>query len=97
MSDRADPPAPTRLDEEISFRKLEILLAFIEAGRLGRTAERLGTSPVSVHRALHSRESGVRCTLYRPQGRRQPDGGLPHHRPLRRGLAVGWVKRPLAG
>ena len=59
----------TRIDEEITFRKLEILLAFIEAGSLGRTAERLGTSPVSVHRALHSLESGVRCALFRQQGR----------------------------
>jgi LysR family malonate utilization transcriptional regulator len=59
----------THIDEEITFRKLEILLAFIEAGSLGRTAERLGTSPVSVHRALHSLEAGVRCTLFRPEGR----------------------------
>lgn len=59
----------TRVDEEITFRKLEILLAFIDAGSLGRAAERLGTSPVSVHRALHSLEFGVRCTLFRQQGR----------------------------
>lgn len=59
----------TRIDEEITFRKLEILLAFLEAGSLGRTAERLGISPVSVHRALHSLEAGVRCTLFRPEGR----------------------------
>ena len=30
----------TRIDEEITFRKLEILLAFIETGSLGRAAER---------------------------------------------------------
>ena len=59
----------SRIDDEITFRKLEVLLAFIETGSLGRAAERLGTSPVSVHRALHSLESGVRCTLFRPQGR----------------------------
>lgn len=63
-SDRADPPAPTRIiDEEIRFRKLEILLAFVEAGSLGRTAERLGTKPgqrapgaacARVRRALHA-------------------------------------------
>jgi LysR family malonate utilization transcriptional regulator len=57
------------IDEELSFRKLEIRLAFMEAGSLGRAAERLGTSPVSVHRALHSLEAGVRCTLFRPEGR----------------------------
>lgn len=59
----------TRIDEEITFRKLEILLVFMEAGSLGRTAERLGVSAVSVHRALHSLESGVRCTLFRLEGR----------------------------
>jgi LysR family malonate utilization transcriptional regulator len=57
------------IDEEITFRKLEILLAFMEAGSLGRTAERLGISSVSVHRALHSLESGMRCKLFRPEGR----------------------------
>src|SRR5688572_26441026 len=57
------------IDEEVTFRKLEILLAFMEAGSLGRAAERLGISPVSVHRALHSLEAGVRCTLFRPEGR----------------------------
>ncbi len=59
----------TRIDEEITFRKLEILLAFMDAGSLGRTAERLGVSTVSVHRALHSLEAGVRCTLFRLEGR----------------------------
>ena len=58
-----------RIDEDVTFRKLEVLLAFLEAGSLGRAAERLGVSPVSVHRALHSLESGVRCTLFRPEGR----------------------------
>ena len=57
------------IDEEITFRKLEILLAFMEAGSLGRAAERLGTSPVSVHRALHSLEAGARCALFRQEGR----------------------------
>lgn len=57
------------IDEEITFRKLEILLAFMEAGSLGRTAERLGISAVSVHRALHSLETGIRCSLFRLEGR----------------------------
>ncbi len=60
---------PTHIDEDVTFRKLEILLVFMEAGSLGRAAERLGISPVSVHRALHSLEAGVRCTLLRPEGR----------------------------
>jgi LysR family malonate utilization transcriptional regulator len=59
------PPVP----EEISFRKLETLLAFMDTGHLGRTAERLDTSAVSVHRALHSLEAALRCPLFRPEGR----------------------------
>jgi LysR family transcriptional regulator, malonate utilization transcriptional regulator len=58
-----------RIDEEITFRKLEILLAFMESGSLARTAELLGVSTVSVHRALHSLESGARCSLFRLEGR----------------------------
>jgi LysR family malonate utilization transcriptional regulator len=57
------------IDEEITFRKLEILLAFMETGNLARAAEQLGISAVSVHRALHSLESGTRCTLFRLEGR----------------------------
>ena len=57
------------VDEEITFRKLEILLAFMESGNLARAAERLGISAVSVHRALHSLETGTRCTLFRLEGR----------------------------
>jgi len=60
---------PPRIDEEITFRKLEILLAFMESGNLARAAEQLGTSAVSVHRALHSLETGTRCTLFRHEGR----------------------------
>lgn len=57
------------IDDTITFRKLEILLAFMEAGSLSRAAERLGTSAVSVHRALHSLEEGARCQLFRLEGR----------------------------
>ena len=57
------------IDEEITFRKLEILLAFMETGNLARTAERLDISTVSVHRALHSLETGTRCALFRLEGR----------------------------
>jgi len=60
---------PSLLDEEITFRRLEILLAFLEAGSLARTAERLGVSTVTVHRALHSLETGTRCALFRHEGR----------------------------
>ncbi|MEF7617494.1 LysR family transcriptional regulator [Aquincola sp. MAHUQ-54] len=58
-----------RVDEEITFRKLEILLEFMEAGTLARAADRLGISTVSVHRALHSLEASLRCALFRQEGR----------------------------
>ena len=59
----------TRIDDDITFRKLEALLAYMEAGSLTRAAERLGVSAVSVHRALHSLEQAMRCTLFRHEGR----------------------------
>lgn len=58
-----------RISEDITFRKLEVLLAYMEAGNLTRAAELLDVSTVSVHRALHSLEEGVRCTLFRHEGR----------------------------
>ncbi|MBO9687306.1 LysR family transcriptional regulator [Roseateles chitosanitabidus] len=67
-----------RIDEEITFRKLEILLAFLEAGNLARAAERLGISAVSVHRALHSLETGTRCTLFRLEGRNLQPNDAAH-------------------
>ena len=57
------------IDDEVTFRKLAVLLAFMETGNLARAAERLQTSSVSVHRALHSLEAGLRCTLFRHEGR----------------------------
>lgn len=57
------------IDEEITFRKLEILLTFLEAGNLARAAEQLGVSAVTVHRSLHSLETGLRCSLFRVEGR----------------------------
>lgn len=67
-----------RIDEEITFRKLEILLAFMEAGSLARAAERLGVSAVSVHRALHSLETGTRCSLFRLEGRNLQPNDAAH-------------------
>ena len=57
------------LDDEVTFRRFEILLAFLETGSLARAAERLEVSTVTVHRALHSLEAGVRCSLFRHEGR----------------------------
>jgi LysR family malonate utilization transcriptional regulator len=67
-----------RIDEEITFRKLEILLAFMENGGLARAAERLGISAVSVHRALHSLETGTRCSLFRLEGRNLQPNDAAH-------------------
>ncbi|AOI86144.1 MULTISPECIES: LysR family transcriptional regulator [Burkholderia] len=58
-----------RINEEITFRKLEVLLAFMEAGSLAKAAEALGVSTVSVHRALHTLEEGMHCALFRHEGR----------------------------
>lgn len=56
-------------DDTITLRQLRVLQAFMEAGNLARAAERLQTSTVSVHRALHALEEGLRCVLFRPEGR----------------------------
>lgn len=57
------------IDSEITLRKLEVLVAFVRHGSLARTAEALDLSTVSVHRALHSLEAGVRCPLFKHEGR----------------------------
>ncbi|MDQ6629532.1 MAG: LysR family transcriptional regulator [Pseudomonadota bacterium] len=60
---------PDRISEEITFRKLEVFLAYMKAGSLTRAAEQLDISTVSVHRALHSLQEGARCQLFRHEGR----------------------------
>lgn len=60
---------PPPVDDDITLRQLQVLLAFMEAGNLARAAERLQTSSVSVHRALHGLEEAVRCVLFRQEGR----------------------------
>src|SRR5882762_2156466 len=59
-----------RIDEEVTFRKLEVRLAYMETKNLAKTAEALDVSTVSVHRALHSLEQGVRCALFQHEGRK---------------------------
>ncbi|TAH45608.1 MAG: LysR family transcriptional regulator [Betaproteobacteria bacterium] len=59
-----------QIDEQVTFRKLEVFLAFMELGNMSRVAEAVGQSTVSVHRALHSLEEGLRCPLFRRDGRR---------------------------
>ena len=57
------------IDEEITLKKLEVFLSFMELNNMARVAEALGQSTVSVHRALHSLEEGLRCPLFKRDGR----------------------------
>lgn len=57
------------IDEEFTLKKLEIFLAFMSSGNLGKAAAQLKTSNVSVHRAIHSLESALRCPLFKHEGR----------------------------
>lgn len=57
------------IDSDLTIRKLEIFLAFMERQNIARTAEALGMSGVSVHRALHSLEAVLRCPLFVQDGR----------------------------
>ncbi|TYQ20162.1 UNVERIFIED_ORG: LysR family malonate utilization transcriptional regulator [Zoogloea ramigera] len=58
------------IDEEITLKKLEIFLAFMRLGSLARVSDEVGQSVVSVHRALHSLEEGLRCQLFAREGRK---------------------------
>lgn len=57
------------IDPEITFRKLEIFLSFMENKTLSNTAAALNITTVSVHKALHSLESALRCPLFKKEGR----------------------------
>lgn len=57
------------IDEEITLKKLEVFLTFMRINNLARVAEVHGQSTVSVHRALHSLEDGMRCPLFKRAGR----------------------------
>lgn len=57
------------IDSELTIRKLEIFLAFMEKRNIARTADMLGISGVSVHRALHSLENVLGCSLFVQDGR----------------------------
>src|SRR3546814_8905211 len=57
------------IDEELTLKKLEVFLAFMRTGNLARAAAELQTSNVSVHRAIHSLESALRCPLFKHEGR----------------------------
>jgi LysR family transcriptional regulator, malonate utilization transcriptional regulator len=57
------------LNDELTLRKLEILCSFVRTGSLSKTAEELQLSSVSIHKALHSLESGIGCPLFVKEGR----------------------------
>jgi LysR family malonate utilization transcriptional regulator len=57
------------LNDEVTLRKLEILCSFVRTGSLSKTAEELHLSSVSIHKALHSLESGIGCPLFIKEGR----------------------------
>ncbi len=57
------------INNDITFRKLTIFMAFMDKGNIARTAEALNLSGVSVHRALHTLEENVRCPLFVHKGR----------------------------
>jgi LysR family malonate utilization transcriptional regulator len=57
------------IDEEITLKKLEVFLTFMQINNLARVADIHGQSTVSVHRALHSLEDGLRCPLFKRVGR----------------------------
>jgi LysR family malonate utilization transcriptional regulator len=57
------------IDEEITLKKLEVFLSFMRLHSLARVSEELGQSTVSIHRALHSLEEGLRCPLFKREGR----------------------------
>src|SRR5690606_34495677 len=58
-----------QIDEELTLKKLETFLAFMRNGSMGKAAAELNTSNVSVHRAIHSLESALRCPLFKHEGR----------------------------
>ncbi|WP_341217374.1 LysR family transcriptional regulator [Neptunomonas phycophila] len=56
-------------DDVLTLKKLEIFLAFIKTGTLSEAAADLNMSTVSIHRAIHSLEEGLKCPLFRQEGR----------------------------
>lgn len=58
------------IDEGVTFKKLEVFLAFMKTGNMTRVSEQLSQSVVSVHRSLHSLEESTRCPLFKLDGRK---------------------------
>lgn len=69
-------------EQDITLRKLEIFLGYMDTMNISKTAEIMHISPVSVHRALHSLEDNLRCDLFTHNGRNLhplPPGNRRHH------------------
>ena len=58
-----------QIDDEITLKKIQIFLAFMRYGNLSKTADEMQVSNVSIHKALHSLESALRCPLFKNEGR----------------------------
>ena len=56
-------------EQDITLRKLEIFLGYMETMNISKAAENMKISPVSVHRAIHSLEDNLRCALFTHNGR----------------------------
>ena len=56
------------MDEQITLKKLEIFAVFMHVENIGKAAEILKMSSVSVHRALHSLEEGAAQTQQETRG-----------------------------
>ena len=56
------------IDEELTLKNTDFL-AFMRCGNLSKTAAEMQLSNVSVHKALHSLESALRCPLFKNEGR----------------------------
>lgn len=57
------------IDEELTLKKIQIFLSFMRNGNLSKTASEMQMSNVSIHKALHSLESALRCPLFKNEGR----------------------------
>ncbi len=57
------------IDEEITLKKIQIFLAFMRNGNLTKAANEMQMSNVSIHKALHSLEAALKCSLFKNEGR----------------------------
>lgn len=58
-----------KIEEELTLKKIQIFMAFMRHGNLSKAADEMQISNVSVHKALHSLESSLRCPLFKHEGR----------------------------